>query len=45
MPELFVFVEVTERTGWTYDQILDQPDWYIAAMFAKWRIDALRSKM
>jgi hypothetical protein len=38
-------IEVSERTGWTYDQILEQPDWYIRAMFEKWKAEALRAKM
>jgi hypothetical protein len=45
MPEVFVFVELSERFGWTFQQILDQPDWYIKAIAEKLRVDAKRRKL
>lgn len=45
MPDLFVMVELSEQFGWTYDQILDQPDWYVHAIREKLRLDRERRKL
>jgi len=37
--------ELSEKFGWTYDQILDQPEWYIRVIFEKLRIDAIKRKL
>lgn len=35
---------VIEKTGWTYDDYLAQPEWVIDGLMLKWSADAERSK-
>lgn len=37
-PDL-VLAMVCERTGWTYEQTLSQPVWFIKTLLLKWNLD------
>lgn len=30
---------VCDKMGWTYDQYLSQPTWFVGALVAKWQQD------
>lgn len=41
---MFMLV-LCEKTGWTYDQYLDQPTWFIDALRQKMAIDNKREEL
>jgi len=40
MPEEILIIEICERYGWTYDQYLDQPQWFIDTIIQKSNMDS-----
>lgn len=38
-------VEICERYGWTYEQYLEQPSFFLAAIREKMKIDAKRQAL
>jgi len=40
MAELMQIVAICQEMGWTYDEYLDQPTWFIDLLKAKLEIDS-----
>jgi hypothetical protein len=40
VPSELLIAIISERTGWTYREIVESPQWLIDTLLLKWRIDA-----
>jgi hypothetical protein len=44
VPSELLIAHISDRTGWTYQEIISQPQWLIETILLKWRIDGEKNK-
>lgn len=40
LPEEFGIIEICKAMGWTYDEYMSQPDWFIQAIILKMTVES-----